>query len=144
MTARYPIRKACGKSMKLVWRERPGALLLRKLRRPLARPGGPQVGGQPAETAGEVIRTSERCAGIGLVFQGPPPAVSARRLARIAKGSRPLFKPYARADGQRRWPVLRGEGNHLKKPAKTREELESAIRTEWKTSASCPQTFRKS
>jgi hypothetical protein len=27
-------------------------------------------------------------------------------------------------------PVLRGEGNHLKKPAKTREELESAIRTE--------------
>jgi len=43
------------------------------------------------------------------------PAVQRHALARIAKGG---------------GPVPRGEGISLKKPAKTREELESAIRLE--------------
>jgi hypothetical protein len=47
--------------------------------------------------------------------KGPTPAVQKHALARIAKGG---------------GPVPRGEGNSLKKPAKTREELESAIRLE--------------
>lgn len=70
-----------------------------------------------------MIRTSERYAGIALDFRygacsGEPKAHARRSnhaLARIGKG-----------DG----PVPRGEGTSLKKRAKTREELESAIRME--------------
>jgi len=40
------------------------------------------------------------------------------------------FITCARVSSQRRWFRSAGEGTNLKKPAKTREELESAIRME--------------
>ena len=59
---------------------------------------------------------------------------AARRFstAPIADSQRltPAVQTNVRTDGQRRVTPFCAEGNHLKKPAKTREQLESAIRTE--------------
>jgi hypothetical protein len=61
------------------------------------------------------------------LIQGPLPAVSVQRLQREPKAhARRSNHALARIDG----PIPRGEGTNLKKPAKTREELESAIRME--------------
>jgi hypothetical protein len=48
----------------------------------------------------------------------------------IAEDSRPLFNQALARMAKGGSLVRRGEGSNLKKPAKTREELESAIRME--------------